>query len=163
VTLLPTVFRIFLLLILGSRHLLETFVSTGASNLQPEQTAGKTATCFSSNPQKETSLNNKRNWQKAPAPDHTCKDEVGLIADYLTGQLDPVVLAAFERHLGQCPDCKGFLNTYKKTIAVTKLFLKTQPLTMRTQPLRFPSKTVGLLDTFFWLHLFTVSADLMTG
>jgi hypothetical protein len=112
---------------------------------------------------KKPPLNNKRNWQKAPAPDHTCKDELGLIADYLTGQLDPAVLAAFERHLGQCPDCKGFLNTYKKTIAVTKLFLKTQPLTMRTQPLRFPSKTVGLLDTFFWLHLFTVSADLMTG
>jgi hypothetical protein len=162
VTLLPTVFRIFPLLILGSRHLLETFVSTGASNLQPEQTAGKTATCFSSNPQKEGSLNNKRNWQKAPASDHTCKDEVGLIADYLTGQLDPMVLAAFERHLSQCPDCRGFLNTYKKTIEVTKLFLKIQPLKMWTKPLRIP-KTVGLLDTLFWLHLLIVSADLMTG
>jgi hypothetical protein len=74
-----------------------------------------------------------------------------------------VVLAAFERHLGQCPDCKGFLNTYQKTIAVTKLLLKIHPLKAWTQPLRFPPKTAGLLDTLFWLHLLMVSADLMTG
>jgi hypothetical protein len=87
---------------------------------------------------------------------------VGLITDYLTGQLNPEVLAAFEKHLGQCPDCTAFLNTYKKTIAVTKLFLKTQPLKMWIKPLRLP-KTVGLLDTLFWLHLLIVGADLMTG
>jgi hypothetical protein len=130
--------------------------------MQRARTAGKTATCFGSNPQKESSLNNKRNRQKPPAPDHRCKDEVELIADYLTGKLDPTVLAVFERHLGQCPDCRGFLNTYKKTTAVTKLFLKSNQLKMWTKPLRFP-KTAGLLDTLFCLHLFIVSADLMTG
>ena len=64
---------------------------------------------------------------------------MGLIADYLEGRLDPTVLAAFENHLGQCPDCTAFLNTYKKTIEVTKSFLRIQspkilPKTAKASP-----------------------------
>jgi anti-sigma factor RsiW len=53
---------------------------------------------------------------------------VGLIADYLSGRLDPTILAAFEKHLNDCPDCTAFLNTYKKTIEATKAFLRTHPV-----------------------------------
>jgi hypothetical protein len=61
---------------------------------------------------------------------------VGLIADYLGGRLDPMLLAAFENHLGQCADCTAFLNTYKKTIEVTKSFLKIYPVKIWPESLK---------------------------
>jgi hypothetical protein len=81
-----------------------------------------------SNQRKESSLNNKPKFERVTRPDHTCKEEVGLIADYLSGRLDPTILAAFEKHLNDCPDCTAFLNTYKKTIEATKAFLRTHPV-----------------------------------
>jgi anti-sigma factor RsiW len=51
--------------------------------------------------------------------DHTCKDEVALIADYLRAMLKPHVLAVFEQHLAQCPDCAAFLKTYKTIVELT--------------------------------------------
>jgi anti-sigma factor RsiW len=68
---------------------------------------------------------------------------MALIADYLTGSLDPTVLAAFEEHLGQCPDCAAFLNTYKKTIEAAKSFLRIQSLKVWPKPLRLPPKMLG--------------------
>jgi hypothetical protein len=56
----------------------------------------------------------------------TCKDAVALIADYLSSNLSPPVVTDFESHLKACPDCTAFLKTYKKTIEVTRAFLKTQ-------------------------------------
>jgi len=38
----------------------------------------------------------------------------------MTGELDPETVAAFEDHLRLCPDCVAFLNTYKKTVQVTR-------------------------------------------
>ncbi len=112
---------------------------------------------------KESSLNIKPKFQRAALPDHTCKDEVALIADYLAGRLNPTVLAAFEKHLGQCPDCTAFLNTYKKTIDATKSFLKFQSLNIQPKPLKLPPKRPGLLATFiFWLHLFISNTYLTT-
>jgi len=60
-----------------------------------------------------------------------------LIADYLAGQLSPEVLAAFEMHFVLCPDCKAFLNTYKKTIEVTNSFLRVNSLKTWPTSLRF--------------------------
>jgi Putative zinc-finger len=82
-------------------------------------------------------LKNKPNPQ-ADRPEHPCEDEVRLIGDYLAGRSNPTILAAFEKHLGQCTDCTAFLNTYKKTIEVTKSFLKLQALKPRPQPLKLP-------------------------
>ena len=62
-------------------------------------------------------------------PIATCKDEVALIGDYLSEKLNQRVLAAFEDHLKSCPDCVAFLHTYKKTIEVTRSFLRLQALT----------------------------------
>jgi anti-sigma factor RsiW len=88
---------------------------------------------------------------------------VGLIADYLAGRLNPTVLAAFEKHLGQCPDCTAFLNTYKKTIEATKSFLKSQSLNIRPKPLKLPPKGRELFAPFvLWLHLFMSNAYLTT-
>lgn len=54
----------------------------------------------------------------------SCRDEVSLIADYLTDNLSQPMRQAFQSHLDGCHDCEAFLATYKKTIAVTRSFLR---------------------------------------
>jgi hypothetical protein len=39
-----------------------------------------------------------------------------LIADYLSRELNPNLLRAFDKHISGCQDCIGFLNTYRKTL-----------------------------------------------
>lgn len=51
--------------------------------------------------------------------DRTCQHIADFILDYLTGELHPDTAAEFGEHLGICPDCVAFLNTYKKTVQVT--------------------------------------------
>ncbi|MEW6143414.1 MAG: zf-HC2 domain-containing protein [Thermodesulfobacteriota bacterium] len=53
----------------------------------------------------------------------TCKDATSLILEFLSGELSPETGSEFEKHLQICPDCVAFLNTYKKTIELTKRFL----------------------------------------
>jgi len=54
------------------------------------------------------------------ATDKTCDQVTALVLGYLTDNLSARVRREFEHHLGICPDCVSFLNTYKKTVAVTK-------------------------------------------
>jgi hypothetical protein len=56
----------------------------------------------------------------------TCERETALVADYLASNLRPAELASFENHLQECPDCKAFLQTYKKTIEITRSFLELE-------------------------------------
>jgi anti-sigma factor RsiW len=56
----------------------------------------------------------------------TCEKETALIASYLASNLSPAELASFENHLEECPDCKAFLQTYKKTIEITRSFLELE-------------------------------------
>lgn len=70
----------------------------------------------------------KKNAGKAPGPIASCKEEVNLIAGYLSSSLSNQVAAAFEAHMDGCPDCVSFLRTYKKTIEATRAFLKTHPV-----------------------------------
>ena len=70
----------------------------------------------------------------------TCEKESALIADYLVSDLSPEKLATFEKHLEECPDCKAFLQTYKKTIEITRSFLeleavKTRPSKLALRPI----------------------------
>jgi len=86
-----------------------------------------------------------------------------LIADYVVGRLNPKMLAGFEKHLDQCPDCAAFLNTYKKTIDATKSFLKLQSLDIQTKRIKLrPKKRESLALLAFWLHLFIFSVRLTT-
>jgi anti-sigma factor RsiW len=62
-----------------------------------------------------------RRGRAGAAPDLTCEQVVGLIADYLTGALTPETRAAFEAHLQGCDHCLAFLNTYKQTITTVQL------------------------------------------
>ena len=75
----------------------------------------------------------------------TCEKETALIADYLASDLSPGHLAAFENHLEECPDCKAFLQTYKKTIEITRSFLKLESAKARPRKLalRPPNSRYG--------------------
>jgi hypothetical protein len=50
----------------------------------------------------------------------TCKQITELVSDYLSDKLSPTAKRDFQEHLRICPDCVAFLNTYKKTVAVTR-------------------------------------------
>lgn len=54
----------------------------------------------------------------------TCKDATNLLLEFLNGELDPRTNSEFEKHLEICPDCVAFLNTYKKTVELTRSFLQ---------------------------------------
>ena len=56
--------------------------------------------------------------------DITCRDANDLLLDFINGELDPETNLEFEKHLKICPDCAAFLNTYKKTIELTRSFLQ---------------------------------------
>ncbi len=56
----------------------------------------------------------------------TCRDATSLILEFLSGELSPETKSEFEKHLQICPDCVAFLNTYRKTIELTKRFLHKQ-------------------------------------
>jgi Putative zinc-finger len=73
---------------------------------------------------------------KAP---NTCKREVVFIADYLSSRLDPQEQAVFESHLKACSDCAAFLQTYKKTIELTRTFLLSPRLQGTCQSLLPPT------------------------
>ncbi len=55
-----------------------------------------------------------------PREADTCQHIADFILDYLTGELHPDTAAEFEEHLGICQDCVAFMNTYKKTVEVTR-------------------------------------------
>jgi anti-sigma factor RsiW len=63
---------------------------------------------------------------------------VALIGRYVSSDLNVKELAAFERHLAACRDCVAFLQTYKKTVQLTRNFLAlgrgAKPLLARTSP-----------------------------
>jgi anti-sigma factor RsiW len=48
----------------------------------------------------------------------TCRELIDFLGDYLDGQLPAAQRGAFESHLGACPHCANYLDSYRKTIAL---------------------------------------------
>ena len=48
----------------------------------------------------------------------TCRDFAEFLADYLAGALPADILAAFDRHVGVCPNCVRYLAQYRDAIAL---------------------------------------------
>jgi len=88
---------------------------------------------------KTTGARRRGNPSGRPVPALTCKNEIALLADYLSSSLSPRLLEAFEKHIGHCPDCAAFLQTYRKTIEVTRNILKNAPSKFLWLPSAFPS------------------------
>lgn len=49
----------------------------------------------------------------------TCREVVGLLADYLESALGQERLRELEEHLAGCEPCRAYLNTYQRTKALT--------------------------------------------
>lgn len=50
----------------------------------------------------------------------TCREVLDFIMAYLDGELTPDQKHEFERHLGVCPSCVNYLNSYKATVTLGK-------------------------------------------
>ena len=47
----------------------------------------------------------------------TCHDFADFLSDYLSGELSADIRAAFEAHIGVCPNCVRYLAQYRDAIA----------------------------------------------
>ena len=50
----------------------------------------------------------------------TCRDLIQFLDDYTEGNLPPDERRRFEEHLAACPQCVRYLDSYRKTIRVSK-------------------------------------------
>lgn len=58
----------------------------------------------------------------------TCKQVIeDFLHDYVAGALDAPTRAEFERHLGVCPACVNYLDSYRTTIALSQGALDREP------------------------------------
>ncbi len=48
-----------------------------------------------------------------------CREAIAVIAEFLEQSLSPEALGRFEGHLADCAPCRAYLETYRKTIALT--------------------------------------------
>jgi hypothetical protein len=68
----------------------------------------------------------------------TCGQIADLVVDFITDSLAPRVKRDFVQHLAACPDCAAFLNTYKKTIQLTRsVKVEDMPVGVRDNILAF--------------------------
>jgi anti-sigma factor RsiW len=68
----------------------------------------------------------------------TCKQITDLVHAYLDDKLSRTVKRDFQQHLRVCPDCVSFLNTYKKTVGISRsLRAEEMPLKVRENILDF--------------------------
>ena len=53
-------------------------------------------------------------------PHITCRQLIDFIMSYQENELPAGERAEFERHLAACPPCQAYLDTYDKTVELTK-------------------------------------------
>lgn len=55
----------------------------------------------------------------------SCQQLVEYCLDYIEGELPDEEQTHFRRHLGQCPECVTFFETYRKTPELSRAVLGT--------------------------------------
>jgi anti-sigma factor RsiW len=50
----------------------------------------------------------------------TCREVIGFLLEYLSGDLPPERERAFEEHLAECPSCVAYLRTYRTTVRMAR-------------------------------------------
>ena len=68
----------------------------------------------------------------------TCREAIGLLADYLESALSEEEIRALEEHLAGCGPCQAYLNTYRRT----------KDLTGKAERVAMPEEMKGRLRTF---------------
>ena len=54
------------------------------------------------------------------SPHLTCQQLIDFIMSYLDNELPDDQRAEFDRHMAACPSCVDYLETYEKTVQLTK-------------------------------------------
>jgi predicted anti-sigma-YlaC factor YlaD len=49
-----------------------------------------------------------------------CQDIARFLLDYLDGELTAEHRTTFEEHLGECPDCIAYLQTFRETVRLSR-------------------------------------------
>jgi anti-sigma factor RsiW len=49
-----------------------------------------------------------------------CEEVITFLWAYLAGELPPEKVFEFERHLSVCPSCVNYIETYKKTVELSR-------------------------------------------
>jgi anti-sigma factor RsiW len=49
-----------------------------------------------------------------------CEEVITFLWAYLGGELPPEKVAEFERHLSVCPSCVNYIESYKKTVELSR-------------------------------------------
>ena len=49
-----------------------------------------------------------------------CSDTERLLFEFVEGELDPETQKKFEMHVSDCPPCLEYIETYRRTIALTR-------------------------------------------
>ena len=57
----------------------------------------------------------------------SCREFVAFLNRYIEGELAPERRAVFERHLAICSDCTAYLDSYRKTMALSVQALRAEP------------------------------------
>jgi len=50
----------------------------------------------------------------------TCRDLVTFLMEYLDGTLSQVERSRFDQHLGTCPECTTYVQTYRQAVRLGK-------------------------------------------
>jgi anti-sigma factor RsiW len=45
-----------------------------------------------------------------------CREFIDFLFDYFAGDLPPATFALFHEHIGECPDCVAYLDSYEQTV-----------------------------------------------
>jgi anti-sigma factor RsiW len=70
-----------------------------------------------------------------------CVEIIGLLIEYVEGELPADRRAEFERHMCGCLPCHVYLETYQATIRLTRALPKCEPL-----PPEFEKRLWAMLD-----------------
>ena len=57
----------------------------------------------------------------------TCHELSDFLLDYVSNELPDATREIFERHLSACPDCRRYLDSYRKTIAMSRAAFAAPP------------------------------------
>ena len=49
-----------------------------------------------------------------------CRETTEFLLEYLSGDLATPQRAVFDAHLAVCPDCRNYLDSYRKTVALSR-------------------------------------------
>ncbi len=75
--------------------------------------------------------------------EHNCRHMLGVLSDYVDGDLASELCADLERHLQTCPNCTVVVNTLRKTIELYQEMSDTDPLPQEIRQRLFVKLDLG--------------------